>query len=239
MKPLVIAIDGPSGSGKSTLARRLARAYGLAYLDTGATFRAATLWAQRQGLDLTDQPAVTAAVTRCPVTMRLDPDDPRVLLSDLDVTDLLHSRELSAVVSHVAVNLPVRAVLAQLQRELIAGELADGWSGGRGIVVEGRDITTVIAPEADVRILLIARPEERLERRTRQRHGVADELSKAATADEVFRRDEQDATVSEFMAAADGVVTLDNSGLAPDETFAAAVRIVARATGLLPGDGPA
>jgi len=93
-------------------------------------------------------------------------------------------------------------------------------------VAEGRDITTVVAPDADVRILLIATPGDRLARRATERHGAADEHAIEATRDEVIRRDAQDSTVSEFMHAHEGVVTLDNSGWQPDETFAAAVAIV-------------
>ncbi|HZK05637.1 MAG TPA: (d)CMP kinase [Actinomycetaceae bacterium] len=232
--PLVIAIDGPSGSGKSTLSRRLAGAYGLAYLDTGSTFRAVTLWCLRLGVELTDQDAVVVATQDCPLVMEMDPADPRVLLEGDDVTDLLHTGEISAVVSHVAVNLGVRAWLAGFQRGLIAEERTGGRSGGRGIVAEGRDITTVIAPDADVRILLIADPAERLARRARERHGVIDPAAIAATRDEVLRRDAQDSTVSEFMRASNGVATLDNSAMAADETFAAACQIIAEITGRHP-----
>ncbi|MDO5496231.1 MAG: (d)CMP kinase [bacterium] len=237
-RPLVIAIDGPSGSGKSTLARRLAAAYGLAYLDTGSMFRAVTLWLLRQGVELTDEDAVAEAVQGCPLEMVMDPAAPRVEVGGEDVTDSLHTGEISAVVSHVAVNLRVRAWLAALQRELIARERSGGISGGRGVVAEGRDITTKIAPEADARILLIAKPEARLERRAVERHGTASKDAVAATRDEVLRRDQQDSTVSEFMQASDGVVTLDNSAMEPDETFEAGCAIVLRVTGCeRPGRG--
>lgn len=228
---LTIAIDGPSGSGKSTLARNLARALGLAYLDTGSQFRVITLWCQRRGVELTDEEAVAEEARHCPVVMRRDPENPGVLLGEEDVTHLLHSGDISAVVSHVAVNLKVRAFLADLQREIIAEERRAGFSGGRGIVAEGRDITSRIAPEAEVRILLIADPDARLERRAMERHGAADVRAIEATRDEVLRRDSQDSTVSEFHHAADGVVTLDNSRLTPEETFEAAMRIVGELTG--------
>nr|NLD41693.1 (d)CMP kinase [Actinomycetales bacterium] len=234
-RSLVIAIDGPSGSGKSTLARRLAGAYGLAYLDTGSMFRAVTLWCLRRGVELTDEDAVAEETRRTPLTMVMDPASPRVRLGEEDVTSLLHTADIAAVVSHVAVNLQVRAWLADLQRHLIEEERVDGFSGGRGIVAEGRDITTVIAPDADARILLIARTEARLARRARQRHGAADADAVAATRDEVVRRDEQDSTVSRFMDAANGVVKLDNSEFEPPQTFAAACEIVERLTGRAPG----
>lgn len=232
--PLVIAIDGPSGSGKSTLARRLAGAHRLAYLDTGSMFRAVTLWCVRRGIELTDEDAVADETRTFPLVMEMDPSSPRVLLGEEDVTDLLHSGEISSVVSHVAVNLQVRALLAERQRDLIAAERSGGYSQGRGIVAEGRDITTVIAPDADVRILLIARPEARLARRAQERHGATSAAAVEATRDEVVRRDTQDSTVSEFMEAADGVVTLDNSEFVPDQTFAAALQIVEDITGRHP-----
>lgn len=232
---LVIAIDGPSGSGKSTLSKRLAAAYGLAYLDTGATYRAATLWAQQRGITLTDETAVSTLLSDFPLQMGLDPGNSRVELAGEDVTETIRSAELSKVVSLVAVNLEVRAILRKLQQEIIASERAGGFSEGRGIVAEGRDITTVVAPDAEVRILLIAGEDERLARRTIERHGAADASTLDATRDEVHRRDAQDSTVSAFMQAASGVVTMDNSKFDPDQTFAAGVRIVTDLTGILPG----
>ncbi len=223
---MVIAIDGPSGSGKSTLSRRLARHYGLSYLDTGSMYRVATVWCMDRGIDLDDQASVAAAVREMPVEMVTDPEGPRVLLDGVDVTARLHTAEVSTVVSKVAVNLAVRAELRERQRAIIAAERTGGRSGGRGIVAEGRDITTVVAPDADVRILLIATPDDRLARRAAERHGAVDASALAATRDEVHRRDAQDSTVSQFMTAEDGVVTLDNSGWEPDETFAAARAIV-------------
>ncbi len=221
---LVIAIDGPSGSGKSTLSRRLAEHFGLAYLDTGSTYRAATIWAVRQGIDLDDQAAVAAATRAMPLEVVTDPHNSRYLLDGEDVTDELHTGEVSSVVTKVAINLEVRAELKRLQREII-----DGSRAGGGVVAEGRDVTSVVAPDADVRILLIASPEERLARRSVDRHGTADAASMEATKHEVHDRDASDSTVSQFMEAPDGVVTLDNSAMVPDESFAAGVAIVERA----------
>lgn len=223
---LVIAIDGPSGSGKSTLARRLAAYYRLRYLDTGSMYRVVTVWCLDRGIDLADEDAVARGAHEMPLQMVTDPAGPGVLLDGVDVTARLHTGAISTVVSTVAVNLAVRAELKARQRALIDAERTGGRSGGRGIVAEGRDITTVVAPDADVRILLIADPADRLVRRATERHGAADERTIEATRDEVIRRDAQDSTVSEFMRADEGVVTLDNSGMAPDETFAAAIAIV-------------
>lgn len=216
---MIIAIDGPSGSGKSTLSRALARALGLTYLDTGATYRAATIWCLEQRIDLDDQPAVTDAVRAMDLEMVTDPDNPRCLLAGRDVTDHLHDKAISEVVSKVAVNLDVRAELKRRQRAIID-------AAGAGMVAEGRDVTTVVAPDADVRILLIASQDARLARRAMERYGTADAQALAATRGEVVDRDQQDATVSEFMQATDGVFTLDNSGMTPQQSLAAALRIV-------------
>lgn len=218
---IVIAIDGPSGSGKSTLSKRLAKHYGLQYLDTGSTYRAATIWALRSGLDLEDRAAVAEATRAMPLEVVTDPDGARYLLAGDDVTGQLHTGDVSNVVTLVAVNLEVRAELKRLQREII-----DSCRELGGVVAEGRDVTTVVAPDADARLLLIAAPEERLARRAVDRHGVADAEALEATKHEVLDRDASDATVSQFLEAPDGVYTLDNSQMVPDETFAAGVAII-------------
>jgi cytidylate kinase len=218
---LVVAIDGPSGSGKSTISRRLATELDLAYLDTGAMYRAATWWCLRRGVDLTDVDGVAAVVRQMPLVMVTDPAAPRVVCDDVDITEAIRASELSAVVSKVATNLDVRAELGRLQREIIAAE-----AGRNGIVAEGRDITTVVAPDADVRLLLIADEAARLARRAKELHGTADEATVARTRDEVVRRDADDSTVSTFMTAADGVVTVDSSAYGVEETFQAVLAVV-------------
>lgn len=224
---IVIALDGPSGSGKSTVGRHLARMRGLAYLDTGAMFRAVAWFCDAEGVDLANEEAVSRAAASVPLRMPLDPDRQRVRVGGSDVTEAIRTSLISTVVSKVATNLAVRAELKDQQRAIIDAERTAGYSQGRGIVAEGRDITTVIAPDADVRMLLVARPEARLARRAKELHGRADEAAMAATADQVLRRDADDATVSEFHTAADGVVTLDSSAMTLQETLAAAERIVA------------
>lgn len=229
MSGIVIALDGPSGSGKSTVGRHLASSRGLGYLDTGAMFRALAWFCHRSGVDLDDLDAVTRASASFPLVITLDPASTRVLVGDADVTEDIRTTEISTVVSKVATNLGVRAELKARQRAIIAAELTpDGYSNGRGIVAEGRDITTVIAPDADVRILLVAREEARLARRALELHGTADDAAIAATRDQVLRRDADDSTVSEFSEAADGVITLDSSALSLEETLEAATRVVER-----------
>ncbi|MFD1719239.1 (d)CMP kinase [Georgenia deserti] len=219
---VVVAVDGPSGSGKSTVSREVAGRLGMDYLDTGAMYRAATWWCRRSGADLDDQPAAADAVRRMPLRMVTDPAAPGVICDGVDITAAIREAGLTAVVSKVATNLEVRTELKRRQRDLIATAVA----AGPGVVAEGRDITTVVAPDADVRILLVADEQARLARRARERHGAADETALAATRDEVLRRDADDSTVSSFHTAADGVVTIDSSALGIEETVAAVLSVI-------------
>jgi cytidylate kinase len=239
MSALVIAVDGPSGSGKSSVCRQVAARLGLAYLDTGAMYRAATWWCVERGVDLDDQPAVAAAVHRMTLDMDLNPHFPTFAVDGTDVAAAIRTGEISSVVSMVATNLQVRADLGARQRRVIDVERTDaGFSQGRGVVVEGRDITTVIAPDADVRILLTASEEARLARRARELHGSADADSVEATRDQVVRRDAQDSTVVEFRTAADGVVTVDSSELDLEQTIEAVLAVVAQVTGRATSSSP-
>ncbi|ACQ80402.1 cytidylate kinase region [Beutenbergia cavernae DSM 12333] len=225
---VVVAIDGPSGSGKSTIGRHLAATRGLAYLDTGAMYRAATWWCREEGVDLDDEDAVRRAVAVMPLEMRTDPAQARVVVGDADVTDAIRTTQITTIVSKVATNLGVRAWMRVRQRSEIADALrVEGSFEGRGIVAEGRDITTVVAPDADVRILLLAREDARLARRAREVHGSDDDDAIAATRDQVLRRDADDSTVSTFTVAADGVVTVDTSDLDLQQAIAAVEQVVA------------
>ncbi|MDR2253553.1 MAG: (d)CMP kinase [Bifidobacteriaceae bacterium] len=215
----VIAIDGPSGSGKSTVAKALATQLGWAYLDTGAMYRAAAVWVRRAGA-LDSPERMPELVRDMPLRISLDPGDQRVFLGDDPVTDVIRSSEVSALVSKVSTVIPVRQVLVARQRELVAERRE------AGIVVEGRDITTVVAPDAEVRVLIAASPEVRLRRRALDQLGRGDADALAATADEVLRRDRDDATVAEFMAAPPGVTLVDSSDLTVDETVAAVAALL-------------
>ena len=224
--PLTIAIDGPSGSGKSSVSKAVARRLGVGYLDTGAMYRALTWWCLEQGLDLTDTDAVATAARDLPLEIGTDPDAPTVLVGGTDVSEAIRTTRVSTAVSAVATNLEVRAVLQQLQRDLIAR------IAGRvgGVVVEGRDITTVVAPDARVRVLLTASEDARLRRRSAELHGTVDAASVEATRDQVVRRDRDDSTVSTFTEAAEGVVLVDTSDLDFDESVEAVLDVVAAET---------
>lgn len=230
--PVVVAIDGPSGSGKSTVSRRVAAHLGLAYLDTGAMYRAATWWCLERGVDLDDAAAMTTAVHAMVLDLDVNPRFPSFSVDGTDVGVAIRAPEISSVVSRIATNLDVRADLGARQRRVIDLECRpQGFSEGRGIVVEGRDITTVIAPDADVRLLLTASEEARLARRARELHGTADAAAVAATRDQVVGRDAQDSTVVEFRTAADGVITVDSSGLDLEQTVEAVLELVERVAG--------
>ena len=233
---VVVAIDGPSGSGKSTVSRLVAARAGLAYLDTGAMYRAAAWWCERQGIDLSDADAVASAVAAMPLQVGVDPADPRVHCDGQDVTAAVREPHIAAVVSTVATNPRVRPELARLQREVIERESTspDSFSGGAGIVAEGRDITTVIAPGADVRLLLTASEQARLERRARDLEAAGKAVDAAALRDQVLRRDRDDATVSQFLTAPKGVTLVDTSDMTLEETVGHVLDLVRAA---LPGPG--
>ena len=215
----VIAVDGPSGSGKSTVSRAVARRLGLGYLDTGAMYRALTWWCAHEGVDLDDREAVAAAAASMPLEMSLDPYDGRVCVAGVDVSRQIRTPGLSKVVSKVATNLKVREELVRRQRAIVEG-------ARYGIVAEGRDITTVVAPDADVRVLLTASKEARLARRALETRGSADAAAVAATRDEVLRRDADDSAVAEFLTAADGVTRIDSSAMGVEEVVEAVVSLV-------------
>lgn len=224
---ITVAIDGPAGVGKSSVSKELALRFGLAYLDTGAMYRAATWWCLDQGVDLADDQAVIDAVLdfcSSHLDITVDPLDPRVLCDDRDISEEIRSHEVSAAVSRVSSIQSVRQILIDAQRRLIAREdSAEAFSQGRGIVAEGRDITTVVAPKADVRVLLTAREEVRQARRSGQ--------SKIAHvgSDDVAARDKADSQVTSFLEAAKGVTTVDNSEMNLDQTLEAFERMVENA----------
>ena len=215
----MIAIDGPSGSGKSTVARAVASRLGLRYLDTGAMYRALTWWCLQRGVDLGDTDAVARAATDLPLSMHTDPAAPGVVVEQTDVSEAIRSTEISESVSAAATNLAVRDEMVRRQRAIIAD---GGW------VAEGRDITTVVAPDADVRLLLLAREDARLSRRARDVHGADDPDAVAATRDQVVRRDAQDSTVAAFTEAAEGVAVIDSSDLTVEQTVQAVLDLLAK-----------
>ncbi|WCA41751.1 bifunctional cytidylate kinase/GTPase Der [Actinomyces oris] len=229
---IVVAIDGPSGSGKSTVSRRVAAELGLAYLDTGAMYRAAAWWCEHEGIDLEDAAAVAEAVAAMPLHMGLDPEHPTFMVDGTDVSTAIRDPHIATVVSKVATNLEVRAELARRQREIIRFEAtgqAGSFSEGAGIVAEGRDITTVIAPDADARLLVTASEEARLARRAGDLEAAGKQVDADALRDQVVRRDRDDATVSQFLTAPEGVTLVDTSELTLEQSVERVLDLVEEA----------
>lgn len=196
MTQLVVALDGPSGSGKSSTARGVAIRLSLAYLDTGAMYRAMTWALQQRGVDLLDSRAVAAAADDVSIVSGTDPADPTIHADGTDVAVSIRSDDVTAAVSLVAAVPHVRELLVEQQRRTIADN--------DGIVVEGRDIGSTVAPDAPVKVYLVADPEARAERRAVE-NGSTDA---AATQLDLARRDKIDSTraASPLSMAADAVL---------------------------------
>jgi cytidylate kinase len=213
---IAVAIDGPAGSGKSSVSRAAARALGYDYQDTGAAYRALAWLALERGIDTEDADAVIRLLPEFDYQLGIDPDNYYVRVGDTDVVQAIREPRVTAVVSHVARVPEVRAYLVQLFRDTIA-------SGVRpGIITEGRDITTVVAPDAPVRILLTASEEARMARRAAEIVGQ----SASDVGREMASRDSQDSRVIDFMNAANGVTTIDSTNLDFDATIQAVVNLI-------------
>ena len=213
---VVVAIDGPAGSGKSSVSKAAARALGFAYLDTGAAYRALAWHCLEAGIDTLDPSDIIDELPRFEYTIGTDPDDYFVRVGSDVITEDIREPRVTHIVSAVARVPEVRAHLVQLFRSIIAG------STRPGIIVEGRDITTVVAPDAAVRILLTASEEARMGRRSAELAGIDASITAKALTD----RDAQDSRVVDFMNAADGVTTIDSTDLDFDQTVQAVVSLV-------------
>ena len=213
----MIAVDGPAGSGKSTAARGVARALRLRYLDTGSTYRALTWWLLSRGVDVSEPDAVLRYVGRPVIEVGTDPDAPAIRVDGSDVAGSIRTREVSNAVSAVASIPQVRRHLVAMQQRIIAEALAAGY----GIVAEGRDIGTVVAPEAPVKVYLTANETVRARRRTADL--AADPgATVAVTRAEQAQRDSSDAPQ---MAKAADAVEIDTTGLGLDEVIREIVRL--------------
>ena len=216
-----IAIDGPAGSGKSSVSKAVARKLGFGYLDTGSAYRALAWHVLDRGADTDDSEAVLAAATDFPVRLGLDPDDRTVLVGDVEVTEAIRDPRVSGAVSGVARVPEVRAQVNELFRRLVAE------SSYPAVVVEGRDITTVVAPDAPVRILLTAAPEVRAARRAGELAGE----NAAAVAAALHKRDASDSVVVDFLNAAEGVEVVDSTELDFPQTIDAVLTVIERIQG--------
>lgn len=213
----VVALDGPSGTGKSTVAQRLAADLGARYLDTGAMYRAAALGVLRAGVDPADPPAVRDTVELLRIDVGTDPGATAVTLDGLDVSAEIRSAPVTSAVSPVSAVPEVRTQLVAQQREIIAA--------AAGIVAEGRDIGTVVVPDAPLKVFLTATPAQRAQRRARQ--DDASDLDGVRRA--VERRDHFDSTrAASPLRPADDAVELDTTELDATEVLAALHELVAQ-----------
>ena len=209
VRKLIIAIDGPVGSGKSTLARRVAAMMGYVYIDTGAMYRAMALKAQRRGISFDASEALTSLAGETRIDLRATDATQQVFLDGEDVTGAIRTPEVAQAASKVAVVPGVRKVLVAEQRR--AGERG-------GVVMEGRDIGSVVFPDAHLKIFLTASPEIRAERRWREHQQKGDAIDLAKTLVEIHERDHRDREreISPLVRAPDAVV-VDSTAMEPEE----------------------
>ena len=208
MSKVVIAIDGPAGAGKSTVAKILARDLGLTYLDTGAMYRCLALKAHREGLDPSD--GIRAAQLLDEITISFGTGDPQpVLMNGEDVTHEIRKHEISELSSALSVHNRVRTALVQRQKEIVKQG---------GVVLEGRDATTVIAPEADVKVYLTASLEERSKRRHLELESKGADAPFETIRRDVESRDHRDITRDESpLSVAEDASVIESGGLNPQQ----------------------
>lgn len=222
---ITIAIDGPAGSGKSTVSRLVAEALDGGFLDTGAMYRAIAWACLEDGVDLTDREAVARVAEGIDLDLGTDPAGATVVVAGTDITAAIREQRISQQVSAVATNTLVRPILQRRQREVLFSTAAE-----RGFcVAEGRDTTTVVAPDARVRVLLTASDEERMRRRAAELGLEDTEETRERMADQVLRRDRDDSSVSEFLTAAEGVEQIDTTGLGIEDVVEKVLMLVAAA----------
>ncbi len=214
---VVVAMDGPSGSGKSSTSRGVATRLGLRYLDTGAMFRAMTWWLLQQGVDVNDPEAVAARVDAPVLVSGTDPNAPTITVDGVDVSGPIRTQEVTSAVSAVSAVPAVRERLLREQRDII---------GSGGIVVEGRDIGTVVAPDAAVKVYLTADPEARAARRTAEMAGTTVQATQA----DLLRRDKYDSgRATAPLTMADDAHHIDTTPYTLDEVIDQVVALVQQA----------
>jgi cytidylate kinase len=228
-RPFVIAIDGPSGAGKSTLGKMLARELNLLYVDTGAMYRAVALACVESNVSAGDAEAVAAVARRAAVELSGPPDNLRVRLDGRDVTDELRSEQITRLASIVSAVPAVRRELVRQQREMGAR--------GAGVVLDGRDIGTVVFPGADVKFFLTAVPEERAKRRYEQDHAREPGLTYDDTLADLNSRDLRDSTRADSpLKIADDAVVIDTTESGVEDVFARMLEVARERRG---GEGHA
>ena len=209
MEKFVVAVDGPAGSGKSTVSKIIAKRYGFTYLDTGAMYRMIALKVLKDGLDLEDIEKIEDMLSQS----KIDIDGEKFILDGKDVSSEIRSREVTAVVSKVAAVKIVREKLVDMQRSI---------GSGKKVILDGRDIGTVVFPDADLKVFLVASPEERAMRRVKDYEGKGHDAEFESVLKEIKKRDELDSTREESpLKKASDAVELDTSGMSIEEVCGA------------------
>src|SRR5574341_1472555 len=209
-RPLIIAIDGPSGSGKSTLGRMLARELGLLYIDTGSMYRAVALAVLESTVNATDDVSVGSLAERVDIDLAGDPDSLRVTLNGVDVSDRIRDEDVTHTSSIISTIPAVRRAMVQRQREL----------GKRGAVLNGRDIGTVVFPNADVKFFLDAAIEERAQRRLAEEQEHNASATYGQTLEDITERDRRDTTRADSpLIATEDAIRVDSTGMSIEDVF--------------------
>jgi len=226
-KNLIIAIDGPSGAGKSTLGRMLARALNLLYIDTGSMYRAVALAVMESSVSANDDVAVGSLAGRVDIDLKGDPDSLRVTLGGRDVTEEIRSEDVTHLSSIISTIPEVRRAMVARQREM----------GARGAVLNGRDIGTVVFPNADVKFFLTAVPAERAQRRFAEESELDAQVNFADTLADMTERDRRDSTRADSpLKNADDAIIVDSTGLTIDEVFQQMMAAIDKKSGGKPPD---
>jgi len=221
-RPLIIAIDGPSGSGKSTLGRLLARALNLLYIDTGSMYRAVALAVIESSISANDDVAVGSLAARIDIDLKGDPDSLQVTLDGRDVTEQIRTEEVTELASVISTIPAVRRSMVARQREM----------GERGAVLNGRDIGTVVFPDADVKFFLTALPQARAERRFNEDRAQDPGVSFEETFADMAARDSRDSTrVDSPLKTADDAIVVDSTALTIEEVFQQMMAAIKQKTG--------
>lgn len=225
---MTIAIDGPAGAGKSSIARRAAELLGFAYIDTGALYRSVALAVLRAGISTQDEAAVEALLPHVVLDVQYIGGEQHVLLSGEDVSDAIREPEVSMATSDTSKFRAVRAFLLQLQRDLAAAQDS---------ILDGRDIGTVVLPDADLKIFLTAAPEERARRRWKQQQDKGINQPYEAVLAEVLARDDQDMNRANApLRPSEDSVTLDNTGMVLEESVQALLHMIQTKRGDIHGE---
>lgn len=218
-----IAIDGPSGSGKSSMAKGIAKTLGLVYVDTGALYRTVGLFAKRNGIEIANAESVVPLLENAEISIKYTEAGQRVILNGEDVSDLIRTNDISMYASAVSAIPAVRAFLLEIQKKMVA----EG-----GVVMDGRDIGTVIMPDADVKLFVEASPEARAKRRYKELQEKGDPISFEEVLADIIKRDDNDKNRAIAPAIpAEDAIFIDNSDMNLEETIIYSLNIIKEKTG--------